>query len=122
MTNIDPHRIETIAIVFCLGLLLLLFRLILKRRLREEYVFVWLGVFVALTFFAVFRMQLDYFAALLGVFYAPSLLFLLFFTALLFYCLHLSIVVSKQGNQIKELAQKIALLENEVSSSNNPTE
>ncbi len=122
MTNIDSHRIEMIALACCFGLLLLLFRLILKRRLREEYVFVWLGVFATLTFFAVFRAELDWMAALVGVFYAPSLLFLIFFGALLFYCLYLSIVVSKQSSQIKELAQKIALLENEIYNPNKPTE
>lgn len=119
MANIDPHRIETLSLIFCLAFLFLLFRLILKRRLREEYVFVWLGVFSALTFFAVFRSKLDQLAELVGVFYAPSLLFLIFFGALLFYCLHLSIVVSKQSNQVKELAQKIALLEKEISGTNN---
>jgi hypothetical protein len=37
-----------------------------------------------------------------------------FIAAMLAYSLHLSVVVSGQGHQIKELAQKIAILEEEM--------
>lgn len=114
MENIDTHRIEALAMLFCLLLLLLLVRLILHRKLREEYILVWIGVLVTLIFFAVFRSQLDKLAALTGIHYAPSLLFLVFIAAMLAYSLHLSVVVSGQGHQIKELAQKIAILEEEM--------
>jgi hypothetical protein len=115
MENIDSHRIEIVAILFCICLLLLLVRLIMHRKLQEEYILVWIGVLIALAFFAIFRGQLDRIATLIGVHYAPSFLFLIIIAAMLVYSLHLSVVVSSQGNQIKELAQKIAILEEKLS-------
>lgn len=116
MEPLNTDRIEYLALFFCCALLVLLTRLVMKRRLREEYIIVWIGVLIALLFFTIFRGKLDSLAQLTGIVYPPSLLFLFFFAALLFYCLHLSVVASKQSENIKELAQKIAILEEKVSS------
>ena len=114
MEQLNTNRIEYLALLFCCCLLVLLTRLIMKRRLREEYIIIWIGVLMALLFFSVFRSKLDALAELTGIVYPPSLLFLFFFGALLFYCLHLSVVASKQSENIKELAQKIAILEEKL--------
>jgi hypothetical protein len=114
MVNLNTSRIEIIAILFCISFLALLVRLILKKQLREEYIIVWIVVLLLLSFFVICRSELDRLAALAGIFYSPSLLFLLFFGGLLIFCLHLSIVVSKQSRNIKELSQKIALMEQEI--------
>jgi hypothetical protein len=111
MENVNPHRIETVALLFCGILLLLLGRLIMRRRLREEYILVWCGALGLLLLCVLFREHLDELAHFIGVYYAPSLLFLIIFGAMLVYSLHLSVTVSGQEHKIKELAQKIALLE-----------
>jgi hypothetical protein len=111
MESTNPHRIEWVALFFCLALLFFLVRLILQRRLREEYILIWLGVFCCLVLLSVFRSGLDQVANFLGIYYAPSLLFLIITAGIVAYTLHLSVVVSGQEHKIKELAQKIALLE-----------
>jgi hypothetical protein len=104
-------RIQIVALLFCATLLILLFRLIVKKRLREEYSIIWLFFFAFLLLFVIFRSEIDKIASFMGVYYAPSLLFLVLIGVLIFFCLHLSVVASKQSWQIKELAQKIALME-----------
>jgi hypothetical protein len=111
MSNINPFRIQIIALLFCACLIILLFKLILKQRLREEYIIIWLFLFIFLMFFAIFRAEIDQMAAWVGIYYSPSLVFLLLIGVCVIFCLHLSVVASKQSNQIKELAQKIALME-----------
>lgn len=108
---INPFRIQIIALLFCAFLLILLFRLILKKQLREEYIIIWLFFFEFLMLFAVFRSKIDELAAWAGIYYSPSLLFLVIIAVLVIFCLHLSVAVSKHSNQIKELAQKIAIME-----------
>jgi hypothetical protein len=114
MEKLNTDRVEWVALLFCLAFVLLLINLILRKRLREEYILIWLLVALVLIFFTVFRQQLDALAALAGVYYAPSLLFLIIFGGVLVYSLHLSVVLSKQAEQIKTLAQKIAIMEREM--------
>jgi hypothetical protein len=109
MQLIDILSIFT-AILF-LGVIASLIR---KGRLREEYSFVWLAISAVLLFFAVFRDALDTLAAWLNVYYAPALLFLAAFFAIVVFLVHLSVVNTKQHNQIRDLTQEMALLKNEL--------
>ena len=56
-----------------------------------------------LNFFAFWRQGIDVLAKLFGVYYPPAILFMLLFFALIVYSLHLSIVISKHKEQIKNL-------------------
>lgn len=114
METLNPARIQYLAIFFSVALLLFLMSLILKRKLREEYIVVWLLALAGLLFISFFREKMDIFAKWLGVFYSPSLLFLVIIAAILLFSLHLSIVSSKLYWSIKELSSKFALLQREV--------
>lgn len=114
METINPARIQYLAIFFSFALLIFLINLILKRKLREEYIVVWLLALAGLLFISLFREKMDVFAKWLGVFYSPSLLFLVIIAAILLFSLHLSIVSSKLYWNIKELSSKFALLQREV--------
>lgn len=114
MEKMNPARIQYVAILFCLFLLLFLVRLILKQKLREEYIIVWLFTLMCFMFIALFRSDMDVLATWLGVFYSPSLLFMVFMAAVLMYSLHLSIVSSKMHWNIKNLAARMALMQQEM--------
>jgi hypothetical protein len=91
-------------------------RSILKGNLRTEYSIVWLlmgGVFLI---FSVWRNLLEILAKFFEVYYAPSLIFMFLFFMIFIFLIHLSIVNSKQHEQIKKLAQEIALLKNKKNS------
>ncbi len=109
MENVISYRLQIIAIVTALGFMVFIFRLIAKGKLREEYSFIWIACTVLLLLFSVWRDGLDVIAKLLGIFYAPSLIFL---GAI--FLVHLSVVNSRQHKQIKELAQEMALLKEKL--------
>jgi hypothetical protein len=110
MLNFFSNRIQLIAIVSVLVFFIVLLRLILQGKLRTEYSFVWIIMAGILLFFSCWRNSLDLLAHFFGVFYAPSLIFIFFFFMIFIFLIHLSVVNSRQHEQIKKLAQEIALL------------
>lgn len=107
-------RIHILAIAASLFVIVLIFQLIRRRKLREEYAIVWLLGSVVLLVFAVWRDLLDLIAHAVGVYYAPAILLLvgIFFGGLIY--LHFTVVISRQADQAKNMAQEIALLKEKL--------
>jgi hypothetical protein len=103
-------RIQILAILASIGLVLWVIHLVRKRSLRAEYSIVWLIGTTCLLILSLWRGLLDKVAALAGVYYAPAILLMvvIFFGVLAF--LHLSVVLSRQADSNKVMAQEIALL------------
>lgn len=116
MENVISYRLQIIAIVTALIFMFFIFRLISKGKLREEYSFIWIVCTALLLLFAIWRDGLDVIAKLLGIYYAPSLIFLGAIFAIVVFLVHLSVVNSKQHQQIKDLAQEMALLKEKLKS------
>lgn len=109
----------TIQLISLLGatlFMIMIFRLIVQGRLREEYSIVWIFCTVILIFFSIWRKGLEKISLLLGVYYPPSLIFLAAIFAIIVFLVHLSVVNSKLQNQIKDLSQEMAYLKKEVQS------
>jgi hypothetical protein len=102
--------IKLLAIVGSATVLFLVFELIRRGRLKERYSLLWLAAGVVLLVLSVFRGLLEAFARLVGIYYPPSLLFLVAFVFLLLITLHFSAVISGLAEKNKHLAQEIALL------------
>jgi hypothetical protein len=101
-----------ISIVF----IIFIINLIRKGVLREEYSFVWIFIASIFIFFSFYRKGLDIVGKFLGFAYPPALLFLIFLFGIIIFLVHLSVINTKQHNQIKALAQKIAILEKKIDS------
>lgn len=110
MENIVPYKIQILSIIGALIFMFFIFRLIAKGKLREEYSVIWIICTVILLIFSIWRNGLDVLANLLGVYYAPALIFLAAIFAIIIFLVHLSVVNSKQHEQIKKLSQDLALL------------
>lgn len=118
MENVIPIKIQIISIVGALLFMLFIFRLIAKGKLRAEYSIIWIVCTVVLLLFSFWRNGLDIIAKLLGVYYAPSLMFLVAIFAIILFLVHLSVVNSKQHEQIKKLSQELALLKEKLMKDN----
>lgn len=118
MKGINPLIIQLIAIGFTLLFLIFVFRLIIKGKLREEFSIIWIVTAIILNVFSFWRSGLDVIANMLGVYYAPSLLFMLLFVAVILYLVHLSVLNTKQHDKIKSLSQEIALLKEKIERGN----
>lgn len=95
-------------------LMLVIFELVRKRRLREEYAWLWLlfGACVLAVTFIPFP-WMKFLASQLGSEQPTAVIFFLGFIALILLCLQFSVRLSRQTEQIKNLGQKIALFEAE---------
>ena len=114
MDTVVPLRIQILSIIGSVFFLLLIGRLILKGKLREEYAVIWVACTVVLLVLSFWRSGLERMAALLGVFYAPSLIFLAALFGITVFLVHLSVVATRLEHQHRVLAQEIALLRNEL--------
>ncbi|MES2514366.1 MAG: DUF2304 domain-containing protein [Bacteroidota bacterium] len=114
MENVISYRLQIIAIVTALVFMFFIFRLVAKGKLREEYSFIWIVCTVLLLLFSIWRNGLDVIANLLGIYYAPSIIFLAAIFAIVIFLVHLSVVNSRQHKQIKDLTQEMALLKEKL--------
>jgi hypothetical protein len=107
-------RIQVVAIVAAALLILVLLDLVRRRRLLERYALLWLFSGAILLILAIWRDLLADIADLVGVAYPPNALFLIAFGFVLVLLLHFSLAVSRMSDQIKVLAQRLALLDEHV--------
>jgi hypothetical protein len=106
--------IKILAVAGSSAVLLAVIELIRRGRLKEKYSLLWLFASAVLLFLSASRDLLNYLSSALGVFYPPSLLFLLAFLFLLLITLHFSVVVSGLSEKNKQLAQELAMLRQEM--------
>jgi hypothetical protein len=96
-------------------LLLVVFELIRSRRLRERYALLWLLTGLVLLVLSVWRGGLNTIAGWAGVeTYPPAILFAVASFFVLAVLLHYSTVISKLSDQNSILAQRVALLEEQI--------
>ncbi len=106
-----PLRVSIIATFVAAALLLVVLELIRSRRLQERYALLWLLTGVVMLVFAIWRDALNRLAALTGIAYPPSALFVLGSGFILVVLLHYSTVISKLSEQNTALTQRVAMLE-----------
>lgn len=107
-------RIQIVAIAGSVGLLLIVFELVRRKRLMERYALLWMFATVVVLALSVWRGLLEEFSSAIGVAYAPSALFAVALGLVLVLLLHFSLVISRLADQSKVLAQKMALLQQRV--------
>ena len=118
-------RIQIVAVLGTAALFIVVLELVRRRRLLERYALLWLFSSIVLLGLAVWRGGLEWLAGVFGIAYPPNALFFLAFAFVLVLLLHFSSAVSRHTDQIKVLAQRLALLEerqNRVESTGGPDE
>jgi hypothetical protein len=104
-------RVQIVAILVTAGLFTLVFELVRRRRLMERYALVWLGASSILLVLAIWKGLLNEIAHAIGIYYAPSALFVIAFGFILVLLLNFSLVISRLADQNKVLAQRIGMLQ-----------
>ncbi len=107
-------RLTIGAVVLALALLVLVFELLRRRRLREKYVAIWVAVAVGTVVLAIFPDLLYRSASLLGVQTPSNLLFLVSLIVLLAISLQLSGEVGQLEEQTRTLAEEVGSLRLEL--------
>lgn len=107
-------NIYILGIVFSLVFLFAVIDLMRRRVLMEQYSLLWLGMGVVILLLSIFPQWLNAFAVAVGIYYAPSLLFLIGFLFMLGTMLHLTVVLSRLTKRTVLLVQEIAILKAEL--------
>src|SRR5687767_10041688 len=106
--------IQIISVVGSVIVMLVVFELIRRRRLREEYSFLWFAAAFGLIVLSVWRELLHTLARVVGVEYPPSVLLLAGIGLGFLLALHFSVSLSRLADQNTRLAQEVALLRHEM--------
>ena len=114
LTGTIPPRIQTLAVVGSVVLLIIIINLIRNEKLKEGYSIIWFLVGLAMVTFSTLAGLLDVFASSVGISYSPAALFLILTGGLIFLSIHFSVLVSKHDQRYRELAQEYALLRAEL--------
>jgi len=116
-----PLKVSIAATAASLVLVLVVFELIRSRRLRERYALLWLLTGLVLVVLSAWRGGLNTIAGWLGVRgYPPAVLFAVGLLFVIVVLLHYSTVISRLTDQNVVLAQRLALLEAELSARSTP--
>lgn len=109
---IEP--VQALSIAVSLALLLLVLDLVRRKKLTEEYSFVWIVCAVALLGLSIGRTLLDTVALAIGIYYPPAALLLVLVFFVFVASLSFSVVISRQRQQIDRLMEDVAILEAHV--------
>lgn len=108
-----PIRNKIVALTFGIMMLLLIIELVRRRKLREEYSWLWLMTGSGILLLTLWFGLLKWVTHVVGAVTPASAIFLCAFLFLILISLHFSVVISKLTDRNKELAQRYALLEAE---------
>ena len=111
-----PLILQVFVVAACFSLLLYVVKQVKADKLQLRYALLWLTLAVVIMFCSLFPQLLFSITGLFGFATASNFIFLVGFFFLLAISLSLSIIVSKQANSIKNLTQRLALLEYESES------
>jgi Uncharacterized conserved protein (DUF2304) len=110
-----PLAVSIAGAIASFTLVLVVLELIRSHRLRERYALLWLATGLTLTALSAWRNGLNTLARWVGVrSYPPAVLFAVGILFILAVLLHYSTVISRLSDQNVLLAQRLALLEEQV--------
>ena len=107
-------KVQVVAILGCLLFLALVIEAVRRRHLKEAYSLLWLILGLLFLALAIWRSGLEYVSNMVGIYYAPSMLFLFMLCAQFLILFQYSMIMTKRAEETKRLAQEIALLEERI--------
>ena len=107
-------RQKFVAILLAIGLIIFIFELVRRKKLREEYSWLWMLTGVVILILAVWYDLLFLITRLIGAVLPTSTIFFFGLFFLILINLYFSMKLSKLSDQVKELAQKLAILGEKV--------
>jgi len=108
------YRQKIFSIVASILIMLVVVELVRRRKLREEYSWLWLLTGGIIILFVVWYDLLLFVTHLIGAIAPTTTLFIFALLFLMLISLHYSIQISKLSHQVKEMAQQLALLKGRV--------
>ncbi len=108
------------AIVASILIMALVVELVRRRKLREEYSWLWLVTGALIILLVIWYDLLVSITHLIGAIAPTTTLFIFGLLFLMVVSLHYSIQISKLSSQVKEMAQELTLLRGQIEESMRP--
>lgn len=107
-------RLKILALAAIFGLMVLIVNLVRKKKLKEEYAFLWMVIsLISIVLMLWFRVII-FFSYLFGILSPNNTIFFFAILFLVIICLHFSVKISTLTNQVKILIQENALIQNRL--------
>ena len=107
-------RQRLVAVIGCVAVVIIVFELVRRRKLREEYSWVWIATAAAVCLLALSPSLLLTITGWIGAASSASTLFFGAIVFLLALCIQFSIRLSRLTHRQRTLAQRMALMEEEM--------
>lgn len=107
-------RQKVFAIALSIGLIILIFELVHRRKLREEYSWLWMLTGVAIFILALWHGLLVFITRLIGAALPASALFFFGVFFLIIINLYFSVKLSTVTDQLNKVTQELALLRDRI--------
>ncbi|WFA16425.1 DUF2304 domain-containing protein [Paenibacillus mucilaginosus] len=105
--------VYTLSIIFSILFLLVILDMVRRQKLKEQYSLLWILFGIVLFIISINVKLVEVVAAMLGVLYAPALIFLFGLLFCFVFILHLTMVISKLTDRVLRLSQAVAIMEQE---------
>ncbi|KUO72787.1 MAG: glycosyl transferase family 2 [Desulfosporosinus sp. BRH_c37] len=107
-------RVQLVVLITSLLVTGFIIEQVRRRRLAVEYSLIWIVAGLGMIFFSLWRNGVEYLADLMGIYYAPSAIFVIFGVLVFVLCIHFSLAISKLSSSNRVLVQRIALIEDDL--------
>jgi len=102
-----------VGLLISVALVVLIIDLVRRRKLREEYSWLWISLSASMVVLCLLPGLLQFITDLIGAALFTSTLFFLGIVFLVFINIQFSVEISTLRGQVKNLAQKLAIVEEE---------
>jgi hypothetical protein len=100
---------QAFAVVTSVVTLIGIVELVRRRKLREEYAWLWIATSIGMVVLSAWYGLLEWFSGLIGAVAVTTTLFLFALLFLLVISIHYSTVISRLSTQVRRLAQELAI-------------
>jgi len=107
-------RPQIVAVFLSLLTVIVIFEMVRKKRLKEEYSLLWLILGIVVFVLSLWKKLLFTISGLFGVSDPNTTLFFFGIFFMLLFIFHFSVRISDLSERTKSLTQKLALLENDL--------
>lgn len=100
--------------IVVLAILFFVFEMLRRQKLREKYAVLWIVIGIGTLLLAAFPGLLELASSLIGIQVPANLLFIMTLVLLVGVCLHLSQEQSQAEDEVRILAEEVAILRSEM--------
>lgn len=101
-------------LIVVVAILIYVFEMLRRQKLREKYAVLWIIIGIGTLILSVFPQLLDKASNLLGIQIPANLLFIMTLILLVGVCLHLSHEQSQAEDEVRILAEEVAILRSDL--------